>query len=189
MLTEAFTNCKNEANSLVGLGLRESLLRLSDLCRHALQGRQRRPGNHNDVSCFSCATCFFHPIIFHLILTFTFITERRLYFGVFPSCLCSNYNSWSGSQVQHIPSLLSLLLAGPGGQPVEGNKHRRLHVASELGSFNSQKMLETVVFLSLVYLDQNGLLIIIMVHFVLNIQYSVTHSPLFLVVLEDLEVP
>lgn len=44
MLTGAFTNC--EANSLVGLGLRESLLRLSDLCCHALLGRRCRPGNH-----------------------------------------------------------------------------------------------------------------------------------------------
>ncbi len=45
------------------------------------------------------------------------------------------------------------------------------------------------MFLTLFYFDPNVLLIIIMVNSVLNIQYSMTHSPLFLVVLEALEVP
>lgn len=39
----------------------------------------------------------------------------------------------SSSQVQYIPSVLSLLSAGPGCQPVEQNEHIRLHVVSELG--------------------------------------------------------
>lgn len=65
MLTESFTNWKNEANSLLGLGLRESQLPLSDLCCHALLGRQRRPEDHSDVSCFSSAT-FFYPKYFQL---------------------------------------------------------------------------------------------------------------------------
>lgn len=48
MLTEAFINCMDEENSLAGLQLRESLLRLSDLCLRALLGRQHRPGERND---------------------------------------------------------------------------------------------------------------------------------------------
>lgn len=60
MLTEAFANFKNGANSLVGLGLQESLLRLSDLCRRSLQGRQRLPWNDNDINCCRCFTISFY---------------------------------------------------------------------------------------------------------------------------------
>ena len=49
MLTEAFTNCKNKADSLLGLELQESPLPLSDLCRHPLLGRQHRPKSFNDI--------------------------------------------------------------------------------------------------------------------------------------------
>lgn len=42
-------SAEHYANSLVGLGVQKSLLRLFDLCRHALQGRQLHPGNNRTI--------------------------------------------------------------------------------------------------------------------------------------------
>lgn len=70
MLIETFTNCKNEANLLVGLGPQKFLLRLSDLCLHALLGLQRHPGNHNDPSSFICAN--YYPDHLNFILSLSY---------------------------------------------------------------------------------------------------------------------
>ena len=140
MLTEAFTNCKNEANSLVGLGLRECLLRLSDLCCHALLGRHRHPGNYSDVS-FSWALFFFIQLTFTYYMVSTLVLFSFFIVSLHYSCNKINRkdrfrryflqlrHTW---QVQYIPSLLCLLSAGPAYQPVGEKKQLRLHDISEL---------------------------------------------------------
>lgn len=49
MFTEAFLKGGTKENSLVGPGLLESLLPLSDLCCQSLLGNQHLPDNHSDA--------------------------------------------------------------------------------------------------------------------------------------------
>ena len=59
---KAFTICKHDANSLAGLELRESHLRLSDLCCHALLGHRRRPGDHSELFFLAVPPHFLNPL-------------------------------------------------------------------------------------------------------------------------------
>lgn len=52
MLTEAVLNGRTRKNSLVGPGLPESLLPLSDLCCQALLGHRHLPDEHRDAICY-----------------------------------------------------------------------------------------------------------------------------------------
>lgn len=52
LLTEAVLSGRMRKTSLVGPGLLESLLPLSDLCVQALLGHRHLPDNHRDAICY-----------------------------------------------------------------------------------------------------------------------------------------
>lgn len=64
LLTEAVLSGRMRINSLVGPGLLESLLPLSDLCVQALLGHQHLPDNHRDAICYGYNTFSFHYRLF-----------------------------------------------------------------------------------------------------------------------------
>lgn len=81
VLTEAFLNGRMKENSLVGPGLLESLLPLSDLYCQSLLGNQHLPDNHSD-------TIHSHYDTFYFSLN-PFATYKYCMFYWLPTCfLC-----------------------------------------------------------------------------------------------------
>lgn len=64
LLTEAVLSGRMRKTSLVGPGLLESLLPLSDLFVQTLLGHRHLPDNHRNAICYGYNTFYFHDSLF-----------------------------------------------------------------------------------------------------------------------------
>lgn len=83
LLTETVLSGRMRKNLLVGPGLQESLLPLSDLCVQALLVRRHLPDNHRDAICYGYDTFYFHYSLFRHACVACFISCWRdfMYFA------------------------------------------------------------------------------------------------------------